>query len=800
MNIIASSTRDASRRVVAWSVGPVAAIATILTYETLVVAGFQPVRPEFALLLAVLAGACFSGWTSGVVTVALSVTYYAIHVYLAGDPDGRASDSWHALRWAIAGGATISLVEFAGHRRLRLRGSVPFRATAEPFAVGSADAAGGGDDAAASRQRLLDLIAGIDAVVWEADPFTWEFFYVSDRCQQILGVPRRVLMEGGGQAFLDLIHPDDRERTVATCRAATERGEPHEMEFRLHRPGEEGETWVRDIVQVQLGEHGRPIRSYGVIVEATSQRRVEAELRESRRVLADLLDRVSDAFVSVDERWRIQYVSELAAKFGGRPTAELLGVSFWDAFPGLDRGGFRQQCLDAFASQTPITIESIGPTTGRWFETSVYPRPDGATLLARDIHDRKLAERNLAEQQAELRRLNQTLEERVREGTAVAEQRTQQLRKLAAELTQAEQRERRRLAQTLHDHLQQLLVAAKLRVNMLAARHRGDPADQPLREVDDLIAQSIDMSRSLTVQLSPPILYDGGLVPAMQWLARWMGEKHGLTVEVAVDPAAEPESQEIKVLLFEAIRELLFNVTKHAGTDRASLEMTRLDPDAARIVVADGGVGFDPAAMSSDGDPASGIGLLSVRERIEFLGGTFEVRSRPGDGTRMIITVPRFAMAASAPSHFTTKLAGQPGDDACTYARYDRRGADTGTIRVLLADDHRILRQGLASLLEEEPGIEVIAEADDGAMAVELAMKTRPDVVVMDITMPRMSGIEATRRITDALPDTAVIGLSMHNESDMASAIREAGAVQYLTKGGPSEDLVSAIRDAAASG
>ena len=113
---------------------------------------------------------------------------------------------------------------------------------------------------------------------------------------------------------------------------------------------------------------------------------------------------------------------------------------------------------------------------------------------------------------------------------------------------------------------------------------------------------------------------------------------------------------------------------------------------------------------------------------------------------------------------------------------------------MLLADDHEIVRQGLVGILQIEPDIEVVGEAADGEDAVELARKLQPDVVIMDVTMPRMTGIEATQLIRRELPKTRVIGLSMHAESDMAEAMRAAGAFAYLTKGGPSEDLIAAIR------
>jgi len=115
-------------------------------------------------------------------------------------------------------------------------------------------------------------------------------------------------------------------------------------------------------------------------------------------------------------------------------------------------------------------------------------------------------------------------------------------------------------------------------------------------------------------------------------------------------------------------------------------------------------------------------------------------------------------------------------------------------IRVLLADDHAILRRGLATLLADEPDMEVVAEAADGQQAVLLAKQVVPDVILMDVTMPRLNGIEATRRITAELPGICVIGLSMHDEADMAAMMRRAGAREYLTKDVSAESLIQAIR------
>jgi two-component system, NarL family, response regulator NreC len=127
-------------------------------------------------------------------------------------------------------------------------------------------------------------------------------------------------------------------------------------------------------------------------------------------------------------------------------------------------------------------------------------------------------------------------------------------------------------------------------------------------------------------------------------------------------------------------------------------------------------------------------------------------------------------------------------------ARPSRARKGGARIRVLLAEDFRVLREALADVLGREHDIEVVGGADDGLMAVEMAVRLRPDVVVMNVTMPHLNGVEATRRIKAKLPGVQVIGLSMHSDKTVIRHMTEAGAVAYLTKGSPIEGLIAAIR------
>ncbi len=209
------------------------------------------------------------------------------------------------------------------------------------------------------------------------------------------------------------------------------------------------------------------------------------------------------------------------------------------------------------------------------------------------------------------------------------------LQRLTGELALAEQRERQRLAHVLHDGLQQLLVAAQFRTTVLDTF--PDPTiHDTATTLQTLLADALTASRSLTAELSPPVLQTGGLVPALQWLARWMQETHGLAVRLLAQTSERRESEAVEVLLFNAVRELLFNVVKHAGVREASVAVTRTD-DHVHVVVSDKGAGFDPARIHNP--PRSGLGLASIRQRLEYLGGTITIQSAPGQGSRFTLTI-----------------------------------------------------------------------------------------------------------------------------------------------------------------
>jgi signal transduction histidine kinase len=234
------------------------------------------------------------------------------------------------------------------------------------------------------------------------------------------------------------------------------------------------------------------------------------------------------------------------------------------------------------------------------------------------------------ESEERLRELNAQLDRRVLARTA-------QIRALALALTAAEERERARIAALLHDHHQQLLAGAK----MMATALRRGLEEGPARTADalvDLLDQALQSSRSLSHELSPPVLRRQGLAAALEWLAGEMGARHGLRVEVRCQPGAADEvPQPVQTFLFQATRELLFNVVKHAGVAQARVDLAA-DAEALRLTVTDEGRGL---ARTPDGaPPPEGAGLTGIRERMELLGGRLEVENGPERGARFALVVP----------------------------------------------------------------------------------------------------------------------------------------------------------------
>ncbi len=216
----------------------------------------------------------------------------------------------------------------------------------------------------------------------------------------------------------------------------------------------------------------------------------------------------------------------------------------------------------------------------------------------------------------------------------------EQLVALSSELLTVEEQERRRIATNLHDSIGQILAVIKIKLGLLAKAQTPGKLVDELDEIRKMIDESIQCTRSLTFELSPPVLYEFGLEAALEVLAGQIGRQHAISVNVEKHGAMGELSEDVRVLLFKTVRELLMNIVKHADARTVKISIHN-EPERIRIAVEDDGKGFDVERTGLHAGAGGGFGLFSIRERLRYLNGQFEVDSAPSRGTRVLITAPR---------------------------------------------------------------------------------------------------------------------------------------------------------------
>ena len=400
-----------------------------------------------------------------------------------------------------------------------------------------------------------------------------------------------------------------------------------------------------------LGQYLRILSSYfiykGIVSNALIQpydtlfrdlKRSEESLRTERDFTGAVLNTAGAIVIVLDLVGNVVKFNRAGERMTGYSQAELIGRPFADIFLiETERPGIENVFKELVAGKTPVEHENYWVTKSgdcrliHWANTVMTDAQGKVVYFIGTGID--VTERRLAEQQ--LKELNETLEKRVTERTAIAQHRAQQLRGLAEQLVRAEEEERQRIAQVLHDELQQLIVGAKMAATRLRVRAKDPGVREAATKIEAVLDNSINVSRSLTSQLSPAVLKEPGLGTVLDWLADWMRANFGLGVTVSTTPPDVDLTEEARRFVFRAVRELLFNVVKHSDVKIAMVTAAQED-NALWIQVEDEGRGFDPANVESGG----GFGLLSIRERIEGFGGSFEIDSAPGRGTRMKLILP----------------------------------------------------------------------------------------------------------------------------------------------------------------
>lgn len=215
----------------------------------------------------------------------------------------------------------------------------------------------------------------------------------------------------------------------------------------------------------------------------------------------------------------------------------------------------------------------------------------------------------------------------------------QKLRSLTTELLLTEERERKKIASDLHDNIGQSLALIKMRLIHLLDALKNNDLSKELRQVVDQISKVIDDSRTLVFEISPPVLYRFGLIPAVQWLVEQFEVEHKISIDLSVEEATGHPEESVSVFLFRAIKELLFNIAKHADTRKAKIKICFYS-DQIKIIVEDAGRGINAVDLDNKTRKKKTYGLFCIEERLKYIGGKFSVFSNPGEGTRVEIAAP----------------------------------------------------------------------------------------------------------------------------------------------------------------
>lgn len=550
--------------------------------------------------------------------------------------------------------------------------------------------------------------------------------------------------------------------------------------------------------------HGNVTGWIASILDITGRKEAEKALRESEARFRTMAD-VSPVIIWVtDSNGCIEFINRAYETFCGMSEHDVQELRWKFVIHPDDRDEYMRAFLKCVREQTAFTGKCrIKRADGEWRWIASYGAPRWSTNgkflghvgSSPDIHELITAQQAVRDSEAQLRSFAGGLEQLVAERTEELMQSQERLRGLASELNLAEQRERKRLATELHDHLQQLLVLGRLKLGQGKHLTEAIPAAAKLiQQTDEVLTEALAYTRSLVAELSPPVLREHGLIAGLKWLGEWM-RRHEIEVTVEAENETFGLPEEQAMLLFQSVRELLINAAKHARANRAWVVVTHSE-GYLHIMVKDEGAGFSLTAVPRT-DAAGGsskFGLLSVRERMKALGGSLAMESTPGKGTTAMLTLPLAAAAGAQVPRAESSPSTPDHRLSATGAAPDHSLLSSTKLRVLLVDDHAMMRQGLRSVLESYPEVEIVGEGWNGEEAVSLVQTLQPSVVVMDINMPKLNGIEATARIKAQFPHMAIIGLSVNSDSDNQEAMRKAGAAMLMTKEAAVDELYQAIQ------
>ena len=486
-----------------------------------------------------------------------------------------------------------------------------------------------------------------------------------------------------------------------------------------------------------------------------------------------MVESIREGAATLDTDGNVLYANGRLAELLGIPLEGLIGATLQDHAPS--REWPRLQSLIERGRRHAATCElSIGEITGtrRVLRISFSPfrGPDLELICAVVTEVTELVEATEAQQDSE-----------------------RKLQLLSGRLLKLQDEERRHISRDLHDVSGQNLAALNLALSQLENSCCSWPSQESVKLLGQCAAAlraGIAGDSHPLVRFASPLLEEVGLASAIRWYANGFGQRTG--IEVRIDAASNLVrlSQDAEIALFRVLQESLTNVHRYSETSTVEIRLG-VQKDCVQLEIEDKGKGIPGDVLAARGNAALlGVGIQGMRERMRQLSGHLEIKSPPGEGTRVIAAVP-----VSGHEHETAVFPPDDGSEAQTEA-----GEREPSIakRVLIADDHEMLREGIRRVLRNDKDWTVCGEASNGKEAVEKTKALDPDVVILDLSMPVLNGLDALRQIRQARPETKVLVFTVNNSDHVVREIVTAGAdgysVQIQRRAGSAPDAERPVR------
>jgi PAS domain S-box-containing protein len=400
-------------------------------------------------------------------------------------------------------------------------------------------------------------------------------------------------------------------------------GKPIKTKIEKETHPDERITWVSTTKIPRYDEEGNVIGTLGISRDITDRVLAEKALEENANKLKTIVNAVSEGLAIVDENFVILEANEYLCKLFGLTRENVINKKCNQIFTPWEetcencplKKLFKNNKNSPGIEKTKVSKNG----TMRYFSIQCYPIPNNdnkelmSVISISDITERKNMEKKKIENYK------------------------RKMKNLSHKLTLAEEHERKRIATTLHAEIGQMLAFLKIKIGEL--KETSPDNQEGLKEVYDLVQNTITSTRSIMSQISPSILYELGFLPAVDWLAEHILKENDIKYYFKDDGKEKPLSDDLRILLFQAVRELLVNIKKHAKATKVKISIKR-KREFIQIEVVDNGIGFDVASLDSYCEKDVGFGILNIRSRIDVVGGHFEIESNKKNGTRIKLEAP----------------------------------------------------------------------------------------------------------------------------------------------------------------